>query len=230
STPNTNPFSVPGNAAGQPQSFTVVASPYPQGSSEVSIEQCDGVNPATSGWDPVSHCDTFSSPGAVDVGADGKATFPAGDANFGFFPFKGQDSLHRFYCLAPLDPAPTDGKPFFTNCQVRVSTDLFNVTSNQAFLTMTLPLTPVGTSSSSSSSSSSSASSSSSSSSSSSTSAPPPPNMTCHMGDGIPQIAPKPPKNAGLDKMSKGLLPAPAAKDTKHKLTGTLENCANGPV
>ena len=50
------------------------------------------------------------------------------------------------------------------------------------------------------------------------------------MGDGIPQVAPKPPKNAGLDKIAKGLLPTAAAKDSKHKLTGTLENCSNGPV
>jgi hypothetical protein len=50
------------------------------------------------------------------------------------------------------------------------------------------------------------------------------------MGAGIPQTPPNPPKNSGLIKLSKGLLTAPAIKDTKWKLTGTADNCSNFPT
>jgi hypothetical protein len=53
--------------------------------------------------------------------------------------------------------------------------------------------------------------------------------VTCDMGAGIPQTPPKPPKNAGLVKISKGLTATPAAAKTKWKFTGTIENCTNGP-
>jgi hypothetical protein len=45
------------------------------------------------------------------------------------------------------------------------------------------------------------------------------------MGAGVPQTPPKPPKNLGLVKISKGLLAAPSAKDTQLKVSGTLDNC-----
>jgi hypothetical protein len=199
-TPSTSPFNVPGNAAGSPLSFTIFASPFPQGPSVAFVEQCDGVSPASDpNYSPLDHCDAFSSTSKVDVGPDGVANFPANDANFGFFPFKGLDSLHRWNCIAPGDPNPGNGKPVYTNCQIRVSIDQNNFQSSDAYATMTLP-------------------------------APAPPNPTCHMGDGIPQVPPKPNKNAGLDKIAAGLLPTAAAKDTKHKLTGTLDNCTNTPT
>ena len=50
------------------------------------------------------------------------------------------------------------------------------------------------------------------------------PPTSCHLGTGIP-APPKPNKNSGLAKISKGLLPADAVKDTKWKNTGTLESC-----
>jgi hypothetical protein len=141
-TPSSNPFTVPGDAFGNPQSFTIVASGYPEGSSSVSVEVCDGVSAGTPGWTPLDHCDPTTSPAAVDVGANGIATFPANDGNFGFFPFKGLSPAGKFNCLAPSDPSPNNGKPDFTNCQARISTDDLNVTSDQVFLTMTLPATP----------------------------------------------------------------------------------------
>jgi hypothetical protein len=141
-TPSSNPFTVPGDALGHPQSFTIVASGFPQGPSSVSVEQCDGVSPASVGWDPLTHCDQNTAPAKVDVGSNGIATFPANDANFGFFPFKGLGPSSKFNCLAPGDPSPNNGKPDFTDCQIRVSTDDNNVTGDQTFLTMTLPATP----------------------------------------------------------------------------------------
>jgi hypothetical protein len=56
----------------------------------------------------------------------------------------------------------------------------------------------------------------------------PPP--SCTMGAGIPQPAPKPPKNAGLVKIAKGLTATPATGTTKLKISGTLENCQNFPA
>jgi hypothetical protein len=141
-TPSSNPFPVPGDAAGHPQSFTIVASGFPQGSSVASVEQCDGVSPGAVGWNPLDDCDQFTAPAKVDVGANGLASFPANDPNFGFFPFKGLGPSSKFNCLAPGDPSPNNGKPDYTNCQIRVSTDDNNVTSDQVFLTMTLPATP----------------------------------------------------------------------------------------
>ncbi len=56
-----------------------------------------------------------------------------------------------------------------------------------------------------------------------------PPVPTCTMGAGIPR-PPKPPKNAGLVKIGKGLTAVPAVKTTKLTFSGTLENCQNFPV
>ena len=55
---------------------------------------------------------------------------------------------------------------------------------------------------------------------------------TCRMGAGLPQPAPKPPKNTGLMKIDRGLLaaPSPNTKATKWKITGTIENCHYMPV
>jgi len=53
----------------------------------------------------------------------------------------------------------------------------------------------------------------------------PPGSPTCGMGAGIPQTPPKPNKNIGTVKISKGLLTTPAVKDTKLTVSGTLENC-----
>ena len=55
------------------------------------------------------------------------------------------------------------------------------------------------------------------------------PVVSCTLGAGIPQTPPKAPKNAGRVKIAKGLTAAPAVKDTKLTLTGTLENCQNFP-
>jgi hypothetical protein len=53
--------------------------------------------------------------------------------------------------------------------------------------------------------------------------------VSCEIGAGLPQTPPKPPKNSGLVKISKGLTATPATGNTKWKFTGTIENCTNGP-
>ena len=136
--PSTNPYTVPGDATGTPLSFTVTASGYTPGT-QVYIEQCDGVASSVSGWAPTDHCDLGTSPSAVTVPASGIVTFPANDNNFGFTPFKGLSPQGLFTCGAPSDTNPGDGLPFFTNCQVRISTSNTAVTADQAFFTMTLP-------------------------------------------------------------------------------------------
>src|SRR5262249_55445219 len=55
-------------------------------------------------------------------------------------------------------------------------------------------------------------------------------NPQCTMGAGLVQPPPKPPKNAGLVKINKGLMAAAAVKDTKFTVSGTLENCQNFPT
>ncbi len=137
-TPSSSPFTVPGDATGTPQSFTVSGSGFTQGQ-QIYIEQCDGVAPSTAGWTPTEHCDLGTSPSAVVVPASGNVTFPANDNNFGFTPFKGLSPQGLFTCGSPTDTDPNDGLPFFKNCTVRISTSNTNVTADQAFITMTLP-------------------------------------------------------------------------------------------
>ncbi|MGZ4799429.1 MAG: putative Ig domain-containing protein [Acidimicrobiia bacterium] len=136
--PTGDPFVVPGNAAGNPQPFTVTASGYSAGS-QVFIEQCDGTPPTATGWDPTTNCDLGASPAPATADAGGVVTFPAADPNFSFHPFKGASPQGLFNCLAPGQASPGNGLPDFTNCQFRVSSNNSASTSDQVFRTMTLP-------------------------------------------------------------------------------------------
>jgi len=136
--PSTNPYAVPGDATGTPQSFTVSGSGFTAGQ-QVYIEQCDGVPSSAAGWTPTEHCDLGTSPSAVIVSAGGTVTFPANDSNFGFTPFKGLSPQGLFTCGSPADTDPNDGLPYFENCQVRIATSVTAVTADQAFITLTLP-------------------------------------------------------------------------------------------
>jgi hypothetical protein len=140
----TNPIVVPGDAAGNPQPINVVATGYPEGEGNVFVEQCDGVDPGTAGYSALTHCDSATSPAAVDVGPDGVASFPADDPNFAFTPFKGQSPQHKFNCVATGEPAPS-AKPTFDDCQIRVSTNNLATTTDQAYFTITLPATVLHT-------------------------------------------------------------------------------------
>ncbi|MGZ6996560.1 MAG: hypothetical protein ACXVIM_15225, partial [Acidimicrobiia bacterium] len=108
--PTGDPFVVPGNAAGNPQPFTVTASGYSAGS-QVFIEQCDGTPPTATGWDPTTNCDLGASPAPATADAGGVVTFPAADPNFSFHPFKGASPQGLFNCLAPGQASPGNGLP-----------------------------------------------------------------------------------------------------------------------
>lgn len=58
----------------------------------------------------------------------------------------------------------------------------------------------------------------------------PPVVPSCTLGAGIAQTPPKPPKNSGRVKISKGLTASAAVKDTKLTITGTIEHCQNFPA
>jgi hypothetical protein len=139
--PTGNPFIVPGNAAGQPQAFTVSASGFVAGDL-VFVEQCDGVAVSTPGWDPSINCDLGTSPAAAIASATGTVTFPTTDVNRRFQPFKGPSPQGQFNCLGLTDPSPNNGLPNFTNCKIRVSTNNSASTSDQVFLNIRLPNSP----------------------------------------------------------------------------------------
>jgi hypothetical protein len=52
---------------------------------------------------------------------------------------------------------------------------------------------------------------------------------SCTMGAGLPQASPKPTKNSGRLKISKGFTSSPASGTTRLTFTGTLENCLGFP-
>src|ERR1700710_518647 len=70
--PAGSPFAVPGDAAGTPQPFTIVATGFTP-TSLVYVEQCDGIEPTTKDWSPTVNCDLGTSPAAVIVDGAGKA-------------------------------------------------------------------------------------------------------------------------------------------------------------
>jgi hypothetical protein len=136
--PSSEPFTVPGDGAGNPQSFTVTVSGFTPGTT-VFVEQCDGSDPSPANWSPTAHCDLGTSPAGLTVDPSGNATFPAGDLDFGFQPFKGASPQNIFNCLAPGQASPGNGNPDYTNCKVRVSTSNQLKTSDQVFRTLVLP-------------------------------------------------------------------------------------------
>ena len=136
--PSANPYTVPGDATGAPQPFTVTGSGFTP-STQVYIEQCDGVSPTVSGYDPSEHCDVGTSPSGFSVQSDGVVTFLSTSSNFKFRPVKGLSPQGLFTCGAPSDTDPNDGTPYFENCQVRVASSRTAVTSDQQYFTMVMP-------------------------------------------------------------------------------------------
>ena len=112
---------VPGDAAGNPVAFTIVATGYTPGSL-VNVEQCDGVSQTAPGWNPTTNCDLATSFAPVLADATGKATFLATDPNHAFTAFKGESPQSLFNCLSPNGPAlsPINGLPDYRNCKIRV--------------------------------------------------------------------------------------------------------------
>jgi hypothetical protein len=132
----------PSDGSGNPKAGTVSFTGYPT-PGQIKIEQCDGIAPTTPGYVVSLHCDN-SVGVAVPADGSGNGTFDATNPNSAFTPFKGVGGDDFFACVGVHDPDPTpaqnpDGVPVFRNCQVRVSTDQNNTTSDQQYLTMTLP-------------------------------------------------------------------------------------------
>jgi hypothetical protein len=137
-TPTGSPFVVPGDSGGNPVSFTVSATGFTP-TTNVYLEQCDGVSPTSLGWDPTTNCDLGSSPAPVVADGAGSASFSSADANHAFHPFKGASPQGLFNCLSPNDPSPNNGLPDHRNCQIRVSSNNAASTSDQVFLSIALP-------------------------------------------------------------------------------------------
>ena len=142
-TPASNPFNVPGNAAGQPQSFTIAATGFGAGAL-VKVQICDGLPASNPQWDVTLDCDLGTqTAGQSSPGATSTLTFTAGDINFGIKPFKGSSPQGQFTCYTPTQwPTASNGTtdpatllPAWNNCQIRVASSL----SDQTFSTMILP-------------------------------------------------------------------------------------------
>jgi hypothetical protein len=250
-TPSSNPFTVPSDGNGNPVPFDIVGKSFPV-STKIYAMECDGTPANAAGWTVGANCDTGSAKTPEASDASGNVTFPASDPNHHFPVFKGDSPQQRFWCLSLHDPivlAPgfhngqddpaLDGQKDWDNCQLRVASGLTDFSPDQTFLTLVLPDTPSGTTSTTTTTSSTSTTSSTTTTtktttttttSTTTTTAKAGSNPSCGMGAGIPQVAPKPPKNSGLVKISKGLLDTPAVKDTKWKFSGTLDNCMNFPM
>jgi Calx-beta domain len=139
--PSSNPFVVPKDAGGNPVPFTVSAAGFVP-SSNVFVEQCDGVASTAVGWDPTTNCDLGSSPAAAIADGSGNVTFDSTDVNHTFHPFKGSSPQGLFNCLSVNDPSPNNGLTDYRNCKLRVSTNNSAATADQVFLQLVLPDAP----------------------------------------------------------------------------------------
>ena len=100
-TPAANPFTVPADGAGVPQSFTIEATGFAAGKS-VKVEICDGLPDSDPAWDVNQNCDLGTqTAGESSSGTGAVLTFTAGDTNFGIKPFRGQSPQGLFVCFAP---------------------------------------------------------------------------------------------------------------------------------
>jgi hypothetical protein len=124
--PSARPYPVPGDAHGNPQAFTIVATGFRPGG-PVYVEQCDGVPPTVPQWQPTAHCDLGTSPAPVYADAGGRVTFDAHDPNHRFIPFVGRSPQDLFDCGVP------------GNCTVRVSSNNSSATIDQVFFAIALP-------------------------------------------------------------------------------------------
>ncbi len=139
---NTN-LNATGTAIGQPLPIRVAGTGFSPGSL-VFVEQCDGVDPTSTGWSPTTNCDLGTSPSPAIADATGKVVFDANDPNHAFTPFKGVSPQGLFNCLSANEAslAPSNGLPDFRNCQVRVSSNNVAITADRQFFDLTLPDAP----------------------------------------------------------------------------------------
>lgn len=161
-TPSSNPYSVPYFSGGDggfpagPEPFKIVAQGYTVGT-QVFVMICDGNPSSAQGWSPTINCDNSTSPQAAQVVTCGVTTCatwdPAVSNNQDIVVFDGEGPGQTFNCYYPgeLDNGvaysngqidPSDNLPSWTNCQIRVASTNGAVTSDQAFITLTLPAPP----------------------------------------------------------------------------------------
>lgn len=132
--PPSDPFTVPNDASGNPDSFNLQLSGFPP-NTNIQLVQCDGVDPSTPGWTPGVHCDFTTNPPAFHSDASGNMSIPAHNVR-SLIPIRGE--LQSFNCLAPGDPDPNNGNPSYTNCRLRADLTLGQVSSNQVFRVLSL--------------------------------------------------------------------------------------------
>jgi LPXTG-motif cell wall-anchored protein len=133
-----HPFHVPADSHDDPVVFTIAGSGWSRGQ-PVYVEQCDGVPPTATGWDPAGDCDTETSPAAALADAHGNVTFLSTSHNYAAPVFRGASPQGLFNCLSPKQPDPHNGLPTFRTCQLRISSSNTNGTSDQAFISIVLP-------------------------------------------------------------------------------------------
>src|ERR1700733_5939702 len=97
--PATNPYVATFDATGANLSYVTVSGTGFPDSTPMFIEQCDGVSPAATGWDPTSDCDSVTPGAPVTSDASGNVTFSATDLNRRFRPFEGPSPQQDFNCL-----------------------------------------------------------------------------------------------------------------------------------
>jgi hypothetical protein len=149
SQPNTNPFQTSPAPATCPTgavcpttytfdaSFTIVYAGFPA-RTNVFATMCDGLPPSTPGYDPNFDCDNGTTTPAAPSDVNGAGTFPAFDHNLGFYPVHGIAPSGNWSCVAPGEPNPLPGFPFYTNCQLKVTVNQSLVNPGDALLTLTL--------------------------------------------------------------------------------------------
>jgi len=144
--PTATPYHVHLDTTGKPIAFTVVASGFAP-NANVFIVQCDGRAPSEPNWEPGRDCDPGTAPGAVSADAHGIARFDAANPNQKVLLTVGQSPEGIFNCTSPGTKPPSNGLRNFTTCQLRVSTNNTQATTDQVFLPIVFGDTSSGSSS-----------------------------------------------------------------------------------
>ena len=132
--PTSNPFVVPKDAGGNPVPFTVSAAGF-AATSNVFIEQCDGVTPDRGRAGTRRRTATWAAlrrPRGRRVRQ--RHVRHGRTSNHTFHPFKGSSPQGMFNCLSLNDPSPNNGLTDYRTCKIRVSTNNSAATADQVFL------------------------------------------------------------------------------------------------
>lgn len=167
-TPSDNPHTIPVDNNYNALPFDVTVTGYASQTS-VFIEICNGVPSTNPGWSPGIDCDISTSPSPVKASTSGTASFPASNINTQIGDFNGVGPSDNMNCLSdneiqafgdatpagapgewnlgPNDTQTAQGQPVdpsqpaWDNCQLRASSNNSAVTTDQVFITLTIPST-----------------------------------------------------------------------------------------